>query len=393
MAKSKTNKIGSLSEGSYLENAGEKSIIPYKELKLQEIFYSHNGKISDKWELYIDVYEGIFRTYRDQANIILEIGVQNGGSLEIWAKYFHRATHIIGCDIDPKSKELQFDDNRIKVINADATSKEFIEELKLIIGDKKIDIIIDDGFHTAQDIIRSFCNLFHLLSDGGLYIIEDLYTSYWNTFNGGLFEPTSALSFFKRLVDVVNWESWSLLGRRTDVLRPFMDVYGIEISDIQLSHIHSIEFYNSLCIIRKQKPDRNKLGRRIIVGNQETITKSLKDLNGKNMNDFIFPQDIKNTLHLDPYYLVKTNTSLEQELKTLIAHLENLTSERQKLLEEIARKEEEKNILQREVETLSAEKGRLIFMLYKLTNRPNAFEKMVMKYYSKVKKLFRKWRG
>ncbi|MEM4620338.1 MAG: hypothetical protein QW607_09000, partial [Desulfurococcaceae archaeon] len=91
----------------------------------------------------------------------------------------------------------------------------------------------------------------------------------------------------------------------------------------------------------------------------------------------------------------------------LSSQLDSLSSEKERLLEEIARKEEEKNSLQREleekkgliselqreVETLSAEKGRLIFMLYRLTNRPNAFEIMIRKYYSKVKKLFRKWRG
>ncbi|MEM5882483.1 MAG: hypothetical protein QXS69_03420, partial [Candidatus Aenigmatarchaeota archaeon] len=107
-------------------------------------------------------------------------------------------------------------------------------------------------------------------------------------------------------------------------------------------------------------------------------------------------------------------SSLEQEFKKIMDYstqlqgqLNDLTSEKERLLEEIARKEEEKNSLQRElqekkgliselqreVETLSAEKGRLIFMLYRLTNRPNAFEIMVRKYYSKVKKLFRKWRG
>ncbi|MEM0333294.1 MAG: hypothetical protein QXX30_02395, partial [Candidatus Aenigmatarchaeota archaeon] len=94
-------------------------------------------------------------------------------------------------------------------------------------------------------------------------------------------------------------------------------------------------------------------------------------------------------------------------LSNLSSQLDSLSSEKERLLEEIARKEEEKNSLQRElqekngliselqreVETLSAEKGRLIFMLYRLTNRPNAFEIMIRKYYSKVKKLFRKWRG
>ncbi|MEM2265199.1 MAG: hypothetical protein QXX03_08455, partial [Nitrososphaerota archaeon] len=61
---------------------------------------------------------------------------------------------------------------------------------------------------------------------------------------------------------------------------------------------------------------------------------------------------------------------------------------------QIALSEKEKQLseLQREVETLSAEKGRLIFMLYNLTNRPNAFIIVAKRYYSKMKKLFRRWR-
>ncbi len=106
-------------------------------------------------------------------------------------------------------------------------------------------------------------------------------------------------------------------------------------------------------------------------------------------------------------------SSLEQELKKITDYaaqlqgqLENLTSERESLLAEISRKDEERNglqialsekdkqlsELQREVETLSAEKGRLIFMLYNLTNRPNAFIMAAKRYYSKMKKLFRKWK-
>ncbi|MEM5854116.1 MAG: hypothetical protein QW228_07160, partial [Candidatus Aenigmatarchaeota archaeon] len=93
-------------------------------------------------------------------------------------------------------------------------------------------------------------------------------------------------------------------------------------------------------------------------------------------------------------------------LSNLSSQLDNLTSERENLLAEISRKDEEKNSLQialsekekqlselqREVETLSAEKGRLIFMLYNLTNRPNAFIIVAKRYYSKMKKLFRRWR-
>lgn len=30
---------------------------------------------------------------------VVEVGVQNGGSLELWDEYFFRANAIVGCDI------------------------------------------------------------------------------------------------------------------------------------------------------------------------------------------------------------------------------------------------------------------------------------------------------
>ena len=80
---------------------------------LRQLFELHNGKLFDKWSLYLDEWDSIYGPYRNQPIQILEIGIQNGGSLEIWAKYFQKAKKIIGCDIDHKCEQLRFDDTRI----------------------------------------------------------------------------------------------------------------------------------------------------------------------------------------------------------------------------------------------------------------------------------------
>ena len=41
-----------------------------------------------------------FESMMDQPINLLEIGVRNGGSLELWAEYFNKAVNIVGCDID-----------------------------------------------------------------------------------------------------------------------------------------------------------------------------------------------------------------------------------------------------------------------------------------------------
>ena len=62
---------------------------------LAKIYHDHRGKVSDKWALYISEYDRLFYPLRDREINVLEIGVQNGGSLEIWATYFEKAKKVI----------------------------------------------------------------------------------------------------------------------------------------------------------------------------------------------------------------------------------------------------------------------------------------------------------
>src|SRR5437764_1227510 len=89
---------------------------------LKSLYLAHTGKVSDKWDAYFGIYDRVFAPYRDQPVALLEIGVQNGGSLELWARYFEAATVIIGCDIDQRCAALQFEDQRIDVVAANANS-------------------------------------------------------------------------------------------------------------------------------------------------------------------------------------------------------------------------------------------------------------------------------
>ena len=50
-----------------------------------------------------------------------------------------------------------------------------------------LDIIIDDGSHLNEHVIRTFEILFPLLNEGGIYAVEDLQTSYWPDHGGSSF--------------------------------------------------------------------------------------------------------------------------------------------------------------------------------------------------------------
>lgn len=231
---------------------------------LIDLFAEHSGKVSDKWSLYLTEYDRLLQPYRDQPSRLLEIGIQNGGSLEIWSKYFPSAEKFVGCDINPNCAQLQFDDPRIALVVANANSDE--AEQQILAHSPKFDVIIDDGSHQSGDIVRSFARYFSHLSDGGLFIAEDLHCSYWQEFEGGIFQPYSSIAFFKRLADTINHEHWGVDKTRCELMRSFNREYDTRFDEITLAHIHSIEFINSMCVIRKAQPTDNVLGRRFVVG-------------------------------------------------------------------------------------------------------------------------------
>jgi hypothetical protein len=77
------------------------------------MFFAHEAKYSDKWDSYLDVYERVLGDLRNKSINILEIGVQNGGSLEIWDKYFPNSIKVLGCDINPHPGSFGLNGSRI----------------------------------------------------------------------------------------------------------------------------------------------------------------------------------------------------------------------------------------------------------------------------------------
>lgn len=236
---------------------------------LVQLYAEHTGKVSDKWSLYLAEYDRLFDAYRDKPVRLLEIGVQNGGSLDIWSKYFSNASTLIGCDINPHCARLKYDDPRISVIVGDANAPDISEQLYQC--SPQFDIIIDDGSHVSSDIIKSFALYFPRMVDGGVYIAEDLHCSYWHQFEGGLFDPYSSLSFFKRLADVINYEHWGIRREKIDIFRGIFTKYGCELDAEVLAKVHSVEFINSMCVVHKAPCAANGLGHRVIAGSIEQV--------------------------------------------------------------------------------------------------------------------------
>lgn len=246
---------------------------------LRQLYADHTGKVSDKWSLYLTEYDRLLDGYRDKPVRLLEIGIQNGGSLEIWSKYFSDASALIGCDINPDCARLSYDDPRIGVIIGDANASEVYE--RVLQRSPRFDIIIDDGSHLSSDIIRSFALYFPRVVEGGVFIAEDLHCSYWEQFEGGLFDPYSSIAFFKRLADIISHEHWGMPKARADILRGIFTKYDCEVDAEALSQVHSVEFINSMCVVRKAPAADNGLGRRVFAGSMELVVPGHRELHDR----------------------------------------------------------------------------------------------------------------
>ena len=201
---------------------------------LEQLYLQHRGKVSDKWSLYLADYDRLLASYRDRPINLLEIGIQNGGSLEIWSKFFRNANKLVGCDIPPDCADLSYEDPRIAMVVGDANLDE--TERTIASHAERFDVVIDDGSRTSGDIVKSFLRYFPKLDDGGVFIVEDLHRSYGQEFDGGLYHPFSSIAFFKLL-----------------------------------ESIHSVEFVNSMCVVRKLPAAQNSLGHRSIIAGQDTF--------------------------------------------------------------------------------------------------------------------------
>jgi len=110
---------------------------------------------------------------RDSIKKVLEIGVQRGASLLMWRDYFLKAT-VHGLDISPPQLPPL---ERIQLHTGDQSDRRSLQGLLDHTG-SGFDLIVDDGGHTMRQQQVSFGFLFPHLRPGGIFIIEDLHTSF-----------------------------------------------------------------------------------------------------------------------------------------------------------------------------------------------------------------------
>lgn len=205
-------------------------------VKLDDLALKYGTDKSSKDHDYCPYYEQYLMGWRDVPITLLELGVWQGASLRMWREYFSNAT-ILG--VDHHDRDLNIPGVSTFLVKQD--DKEQLDLLAAIYGD--FDVVIDDCSHISSLTISSFCLLWPHLRSGGIYVIEDLQTSY-DVKNYGEDEavanPNShlmersytAMGFCKRLADEVN--------------------RGLYKESYRLGYdVASVQFFPNICFIRK----------------------------------------------------------------------------------------------------------------------------------------------
>jgi hypothetical protein len=168
---------------------------------IAKAFFECTERPAQKWAHYFDIYHSHFVRFRDRPIFFLEIGVMDGGSLDMWRKYFGPSATIVGIDINAECAKRVEPPNIVKIGSQD--DPKFLQEIVQEFGPP--DIVLDDGSHIGCHQRTSFDFLFPLLKAGGLYAIEDTHTSYWAGWEGGYRRRGTIIEYVKPMIDDLHW--------------------------------------------------------------------------------------------------------------------------------------------------------------------------------------------
>ncbi len=235
--------------------------------ELEKIAIKYNGTKLD--HDYLPIYNQYFSQIRNEKLTFLEIGFGSGPSVSayMWEEFFPEAElhYIDHSDLDITEYGLS---NRSHLHRGDQTDEWFLCFLANSVDG--FDIIIDDGSHVVEDQIVTFECLFPYVKSGGVYVIEDLHTSYWKEFGGRggpgnpQSSPNSATEYLKKLVDHVNYvgaftgcANRTMAKNRVDTGVDQHGTYAFpkdffETLNPWTRDIKSIHFYDSVCFIFKR---------------------------------------------------------------------------------------------------------------------------------------------
>lgn len=172
-----------------------------------------NSTMVWKWTNYWDPYDLHFSRFRGKSPLIVEVGVQSGGSIRMWTDYFGPGMRYLGIDINKNCRQFE-DLPRVRVLIGSSSDPLVWQQVAEIYPEGP-DIILDDGGHFMLDQIGMFPLAWPLLKKSGIYAVEDVDTSYWEEFGGRRHGNCSSYTFVdytRRLIDLMHEDGNKTFG-------------------------------------------------------------------------------------------------------------------------------------------------------------------------------------
>lgn len=226
------------------------SDVPLPDGELASIFSTTQNVF--KWLHYLPVYESALSTFRSRPIRMMEIGVLGGGSLEMWRRYLHPESTIVGIDVDPNAKQHEDTAQRVHVRIGGQQDVSFLQNVVTELG--PFDVIMDDGSHMASHMVQTFRYLFaNGLASGGIYIVEDIHANYWTLLRDS---RMSFVDFTKWLIDAMHAHYQS-----TDTELDFRTGNPHRAAEFSVplvtTLIEKVEFHDSIALIHRAKGRRD----------------------------------------------------------------------------------------------------------------------------------------
>lgn len=169
-------------------------------MSLWQDFMTNDGKVIHKWAHYFPVYERHFSRWQNRSLVFWEVGVYEGGSLQMWQRYFGPNAIIVGIDKNPACMAHKAPGINIRIGNQADTK--FLASVIEEFGPP--DVVLDDGSHHMDPTWALFEFVYPQVPKNGVYMVEDMHTSYWSDWGGGLHIETSFINRCKKLIDELN---------------------------------------------------------------------------------------------------------------------------------------------------------------------------------------------
>ncbi len=118
----------------------------------------------------------------------------------MWRECFHRSSQVVGIDINPECEKHAGENFNVRIGSQD--NEKFLADV--VDQYEGFDIVIDDGSHVNSHVIKTFDTLYERVSSNGVYLVEDMHTSYWPKFGGGLRREGTFIEFAKTKIDELN---------------------------------------------------------------------------------------------------------------------------------------------------------------------------------------------